>query len=488
MNSIESPLLNPPMIPGLAQLAKQESGQHDESQTPQSAALEMLRAMMGDAPSVPTAPVALTAPSECCTPSVAKDAVRLLAAALHDGSLPPELVPLAREIHGRLQNGGGSRSGEADTAVLVQFLVEELNQELPGKVSVVLRGLISAFETRPGSQAQPVDSSSVPTPNAGPAQVTEVSVAALVGVSSAATVADSMPVVGASSTATVADSMPVMTVPMEESQSPKSPWPIVEGRVVPQLGLRENPASPFVGRALPVAEENSTGALAGLALTTQAGGEAGEAVLSSPVGGLPLAIPQGANRQEVLIAALTAFLNTDESVDVPSARAQVPVVDDASTEQAALGNAILQSLNQQSSQAASQQAVTTMPSPIIAERIEQVSSLMTQMADRVLVSDPLHGQTPEVRIKIADDVMPGTEVRVWREPGGQLRVEFETLSAFWARTLNEASPLLAQRLNERFASPEAAQVTVQNHGDQPEDGRSRNRNSPWELAQDQDDA
>jgi len=144
-----------------------------------------------------------------------------------------------------------------------------------------------------------------------------------------------------------------------------------------------------------------------------------------------------------------------------------------------LGHSILHSLGAHSSAAAS--PVSHAPS---AERVEQVSALITEMADRVLVTDPLHGQTQEVRITLADDLMPGTDLRVWREDGGQLRVEFDTVSPYWARVLNEASPLLAQRLNERLGQPEQpAQVTVQHHGGQPEDGRSRNRQSPWELAQ-----
>jgi len=143
-----------------------------------------------------------------------------------------------------------------------------------------------------------------------------------------------------------------------------------------------------------------------------------------------------------------------------------------------LGHSILHSLGAHSSAAAT--PVAHAPS---AERVDQVSALITQMADRVLVTDPLHGQIQEVRITLADDLMPGTDLRVWREDGGQLRVEFDTVSPYWARVLNEASPLLAQRLNERLGQPEQpAQVTVQHHGGQPEDGRSRNRQSPWDLA------
>lgn len=150
-----------------------------------------------------------------------------------------------------------------------------------------------------------------------------------------------------------------------------------------------------------------------------------------------------------------------------------------------LGQAILQSLDSQSSASAAN-GIAAVNQPAHLERVEQVSALMTEMADRVLVTDPLHGQTQEVRIQFAESIMPGTEVRVWREEGGQLRVDFDTTSGYWARVLSEASPLLSQRLNERLNLPEAVIVNVHQQGGQPEDGRSRNRHTPWEMTGQED--
>ncbi|TDU70696.1 type III secretion system needle length determinant [Prosthecobacter fusiformis] len=150
-----------------------------------------------------------------------------------------------------------------------------------------------------------------------------------------------------------------------------------------------------------------------------------------------------------------------------------------------LGQAILQSLDTQSS-ASSANVVASVNQSAHLERVEQVSALMTEMADRVLVTDPLHGQTQEVRIQLAESIMTGTEVRVWRAEGGQLRVEFDTTSGYWARVLNEASPLLSQRLNERLNLPDAVIVNVHQQGGQPEDGRSRNRHMPWEVTGQED--
>lgn len=172
--------------------------------------------------------------------------------------------------------------------------------------------------------------------------------------------------------------------------------------------------------------------------------------------------------------------------DIDTDTEPLPIAEQPASEVLNLGQAILQSIGSHS-QTSPTHATSEVNASVNVERLEQVSTLMTEMADRVLVTDPLHQQTPEVRIKLADHVMPGTEVRVWREDGGQLRVEFDTTSGYWARLLTEASPLLSQRLNERLNLPEAVQVNVHQQGGQPEDGRSRNRHTPWDLARQADD-
>lgn len=145
-----------------------------------------------------------------------------------------------------------------------------------------------------------------------------------------------------------------------------------------------------------------------------------------------------------------------------------------------LGSNILQSLGIQSTP---ESANETIHETGVTQRIEQVSTLMSEMADRILITDPSLGNTTELRIKIAENIMRNTEIRVWRENGGQLCVEFDTKDAFWARALNDSSTQLAHRLNERLNLSDGAQVTVQHQGGLPQDGRSRNRYKPWELAQ-----
>lgn len=189
---------------------------------------------------------------------------------------------------------------------------------------------------------------------------------------------------------------------------------------------------------------------------------------------------------EQILPQITPLIISDASADIIVTDSESSQEQPATApEPANLGQTILQSLGTQSVPVTAN--ITPTEAPVNADRVEQVSALMTEMADRVLVTDPLHGQTPEVRIKLADHVMPGTEVRVWREEGGQLRVEFDTTSGYWARVLNEASPLLTQRLSEKLHLPDAVQVQVHQQDGQPEDGRSRNRQNPWDLARQADD-
>lgn len=148
-----------------------------------------------------------------------------------------------------------------------------------------------------------------------------------------------------------------------------------------------------------------------------------------------------------------------------------------------LGNAILQSIAQQSAQAATANS-SAAPSTSGADRVNQIESLMNEMADRVLVTDPLHAQSSQVSVKLADNIMPNTEVTVSRLDGGGLSVSFNTPNADWASVLNQIAPQLAQQLNERLQLAEPAIVTVQmqNSGGTPSDGRSRQRNTTQDQA------
>jgi|GEM_PF-1756465 len=195
--------------------------------------------------------------------------------------------------------------------------------------------------------------------------------------------------------------------------------------------------------------------------------------------------PEALAKIRALIEALPPEKESPLAVPLEVFSEFIPILEKSEQEIPNLGQVILQSLDTQSSASAAN-VVASVNGPAHIERVEQVSALMTEMADRVLVTDPLHGQTQEVRIKLAESIMPGTEVRVWREEGGQLRVEFDTTSGYWARILNEASPLLSQRLNERLNLPDAALVNVHQQDRQPEDGRSRNRHTPWEVTGQED--
>lgn len=108
-----------------------------------------------------------------------------------------------------------------------------------------------------------------------------------------------------------------------------------------------------------------------------------------------------------------------------------------------------------------------------------VSRLMNEIADRVLVSDAsLDSSRREVRIQLRADVLPDTEVRIARRDDGGLVVQLVTTSP-------ESEGVLADQrsgLQERLASRLNAAVEVEvsgpssssSHG-QPDDGRSRDR-------------
>jgi type III secretion system needle length determinant len=151
----------------------------------------------------------------------------------------------------------------------------------------------------------------------------------------------------------------------------------------------------------------------------------------------------------------------------------------------AIGDDILQSLNAQSSQQPPVNVVhaPTEAAPVVrVDQAARIETFVSQIADRILVTDPLGGQNAQVHIKIADAVLPGTELQLWRGDGGQLNVNFATTSPHSAQILADASQLLAQRLNERLALSMPVIVSVQNgDSEMPQDGRSRQYQSVYDM-------
>lgn len=174
---------------------------------------------------------------------------------------------------------------------------------------------------------------------------------------------------------------------------------------------------------------------------------------------------------------------TPPSAMVTTNQINVPVPEEAAAEQTeesegdTLGAAMLQSLLQQSSNAPAavqSTAATTAPT----SRVQSLESVVAETVSRVLVSDPLHDGRREVRIEFNRDVLPDTQVRLWRD-GGRLHVEFTSPPAVAERGLQAALPRLGDAIQQRQAESAAPVVTLRAHGfdtgGQPGDGRSRQR-------------
>lgn len=145
-----------------------------------------------------------------------------------------------------------------------------------------------------------------------------------------------------------------------------------------------------------------------------------------------------------------------------------------------LGTTLLQSLASQSAGAASTVAAPQAPS---FEHIEALQEMVAETVSRVLVSDPLHDGRREVRISLASDVLPKTEIRLWRQEN-RLHVEFVTTAAVADAGLQEGLPRLAEAIQHRQPQAELPLLSVRlaDGSGQPEDGRSRQRYlTPEEL-------
>ncbi len=187
----------------------------------------------------------------------------------------------------------------------------------------------------------------------------------------------------------------------------------------------------------------------------------------------------------------------------PPAPTASPVVDRAppappaplgpdSPEPETLGAAVLQSIAQQSSSApafvAAAPAEVAAPAPL--PRLGQLERIIAETVSRVLVSDPLHDGSREVRVQFAREILPDTEVRLWRRDG-RLHVEFVSTPAVAETGLRDALPRLAEAIQQRQPPGESPVVTLQfqtstagttaahaaaqafGTGGQPGDGRSR---------------
>ncbi|WP_075088662.1 hypothetical protein [Verrucomicrobium spinosum] len=205
---------------------------------------------------------------------------------------------------------------------------------------------------------------------------------------------------------------------------------------------------------------------------------------SAPV--LPGTVPESGNVTVYAAQALKSMVKSGEGAAPPVVVADAPAeAGGVEVKPDTLGSAILDSFFSQSSGvSAPAPTVVAEPASPMAERVAQIENLMNTMVDRVLVTDPLSGQNQEVRIKFQEGILPGTEARVWREDG-RVMVEFVSTRADSVRWLEGSIVMLSQRLDERLLQSAPSVVTVNSSGDAPADGRSRERNTPWDQARQQ---
>jgi hypothetical protein len=134
---------------------------------------------------------------------------------------------------------------------------------------------------------------------------------------------------------------------------------------------------------------------------------------------------------------------------------------------------MLQSLAQQGSSAAAPIEATADPAAM-ASRIEALRQSVADTVARVLVSDPLHDGSREVRLTLSREILPDTEVRLWRQDN-RIHVEFIGPPGVLDQTFGAGLPRLAEAIQQRQPQLEAPVVTIRGEGElgQPGDGRSR---------------
>jgi flagellar hook-length control protein FliK len=113
--------------------------------------------------------------------------------------------------------------------------------------------------------------------------------------------------------------------------------------------------------------------------------------------------------------------------------------------------------------------------------------MIQEVAERILVGESGPGGQQEVRILLKDEVLGGTEIRM-HEEGGALQLTFVAGTKDAENFLADRQQQIASALGERLDREVKVGVTdrdgamsqqgeQRSAGDQPNDGRSRNRRS-----------
>jgi hypothetical protein len=110
--------------------------------------------------------------------------------------------------------------------------------------------------------------------------------------------------------------------------------------------------------------------------------------------------------------------------------------------------------------------------------LPSAARLFAEVAGRLLVSDPLHGQGAEVRVAVKDEIFPGLEVRI-REEAGRLVVELASASAGDLALLRADAPAFTRRLAEKMGREVEVRLKLRTaEGEQDADGAASDEPEP----------
>ncbi len=108
---------------------------------------------------------------------------------------------------------------------------------------------------------------------------------------------------------------------------------------------------------------------------------------------------------------------------------------------------------------------------------QRLGELAQRLAERILVAPGDGTRSREVRIKLKDSILPGTEIVLERKQGG-VEIRFHVGDPGALPTLDAQLDGLRQMLETRLGDRLSVSITIRETGaddSMPNDGRSRNR-------------
>ncbi|MGC8720801.1 MAG: type III secretion HpaP family protein [Thermodesulforhabdaceae bacterium] len=143
-------------------------------------------------------------------------------------------------------------------------------------------------------------------------------------------------------------------------------------------------------------------------------------------------------------------------------------------------DAVISQLSRFSINIGSQSSTPSVDNVQTTSSAELIPELVRKMVDRILVEVPGTSHKQEVRIRLSQDILPDTDIRIFRE-GGRLEVHFVTGSRESSDFVSPHLASLKDALESRQGEPVnvSLQYTGEGRGDQSQ-GRSRQRRTVWD--------